>query len=204
MPDPILGDQQFIPNPLVDSQRTRFYRDPVSGNLSVQYSKDSGVTWREFISQPSSIATEGWIPTLDSSANVVWRPINSLISLSAGTQDTNSRSQKFLDFYYPGSLFSGKTFGYFNVPDDHPEMVCYGIQITFFIAPSDGNTIIELREDSLNQLVEEIIIPPGNLFFYKIFNNERPFIPGSELRLKLSNVPQDSSGEFMTCRLLFR
>ena len=117
MPDPILGDQHFIPNPLVDSQKTRFYRNPSSGSLSIQYTKDGGKVWKEFISQPSSLATEGWVPTLDLDGNVVWRPINSLVTLSAGPGTTSGSASApgFVDFYFPGALFAGKTFSCITV-----------------------------------------------------------------------------------------
>jgi hypothetical protein len=208
MPDPILGEQHFIPNPLVDTQRTRFYRDPSSGSLSVQYTKDGGQNWKQFISQPSSLATEGWVPTLDVSGDVIWRPINSLITLSNTNGGNNSggtgaTSPGFIDFYFPGALFSGKTFGYFDVPGTE-SLICYGMQISFFMSPSGGATVVQLREDSSNSVINEVIVDEGKIFHYEIFVQEKEFFPQDEIRLRVVSVANTNPGEFMTCRLLFK
>jgi hypothetical protein len=205
MPDPILGDQHFIPNPLVDSQKTRFYRDASSGSLSIQYTKDGGKNWKEFISQPSSLATEGWVPTLDLNGNVVWRPINSLVTLSAGpgTTSGSAAAPGFVDFYFPGTLFAGKTFGYFDVPGTQ-SLICYGMQVSFFMSPVGDSTIIQLKEESTNSMINETIIEDGKLFYYEIFTKEKEFFPQDQIRLKVISVANTSPGEFMTCRLLFR
>lgn len=208
MPDPIFGDQHFVPNPLVDTQKTRFYRDPSSGSLSIQYTNDGGKTWKQFISQPSSLATEGWIPTLDLSGNVVWRPINSLISSSNVIRSTSSNEStgstpSFADFYFPGTLFSGKTFGYYDVPAGQ-NLSCFGVQVTFFMGSAGGSTVIEIKEDLSNTILGQILVQEGKLFHYEIFNAEKIFSAGDQIRLKVLSVSETIPGEFMTCRLLLK
>jgi hypothetical protein len=206
MPDPILGEQQFIPNALVNNQRTRFYRDPNSGSMSIQYSIDGGENWSEFISQPSSIATEGWVPTVDvTGKNVVWRPINSLISSSKTSSSTGKESNKsgFVDFYFPGTLFAGKTFGFFDIPRD-TSITFYAMQVSFFMTPSGGPTILQLIENSKSSVINETVIEQGKIFHYEFFFEEKTFITGDEIRMKILSVAPESPGEFMTCRLLFK
>ena len=200
MADPILGEQQFVPNRLVTSNRTRFYRDTASGALSVQYSKDGGKTWNQFISEPSSIATEGWIPTLTLSGGVEWRPILSVIS-SASTTSAVSRS--WADFMFPGSLYPDKAFGYFKVPSGQT-MECYGAQFSVFTPATSSGIVLRLAKlqgSSLTMVGQEMVLAKDSLMATTIFD---PVVmpSGSEWRMILTSVGSQDPGEFLSCRIL--
>jgi hypothetical protein len=207
MADPIIGEQQFIPNSLVTTQRTRFYRDPVSGVLSVQYSKDSGTTWRDFISEPSTLATEGWIPTLTATGNVTWRPILSL--LTAGTAigggSSSAAVAAWTDFSFPASLFVNKQFGYFLVPSSST-ITCYGAQLSVF-SPSSGGDIVLNMLNIVNGAPQyagqEIRLSQGVLIGATVFSSPVVMSPGTTWRMIATSVGTIDPGQFLTCRLMF-
>lgn len=207
MADPIIGEQQFIPNSLVTSQRTRFYRDPVSGVLSVQYSKDSGTTYRDFISEPSTLATEGWIPTLTATGNVTWRPILSLLAAGTNTNGGSSSATvaAWTDFSFPAALFTDKQFGYFLVPPSST-IICYGVQLSVF-TPSSGGDIVLSMVNIVNgtpQYVgQEIRLPQGVLIGATVFTSPVIMSPGTTWRMTATSVGTVDPGQFLTCRLMF-
>lgn len=198
MSEPILGEQQFVPNQLVTSDKTRFYRDPVSGALSVQYTKDGGTTWKQFIGEPSSLATEGWVPSLTATGDVVWRPISSLI---AG--NTAAASAQWVEFSYPQSLSSGKEFGYFKVPSGQ-NMECYGFQVSVIDASGVSPTICRIVNvnDGLSTAVgPEIILAVGQLTGSGLID-PISMRADSEWRMTISSVGASQVGGFLSCRLL--
>lgn len=207
MADPILGEQQFVPNALTVSHRTRFNRDPVSGVLSVQYSTDGGANWRDFISQPPSVAAEGWIPTLGTNGvNIVWRPVSALIGTAGGTTSTGGLSMAWADFSFPGAIFVGKEFGYFVAPAD-TTLVCYGAQISAFSQPLGSDIIVgivNIQNNSSQLTTQNIRLGSGQVTANVFFDQTLTMQPNTQWRLKVLEVGSQSSGEFLSCRLLFR
>lgn len=201
MADPILGEQQFVPNSLVTKDRARFYRDPSTGAMSVQYSKNGGASWKQFISEPSSLAAEGWIPTLDSSGNVVWKPILSILSQSSTATVT---SKSWADFNFPGALYANKAFGYLKVPANQT-MECYGAQVSVF-SPATASDIVarivRLQGGSSILVGQEIGLTRDLLMGNSIFS-PISMPAGSEWRMTLTSVGSQDPGEFLSCRLLF-
>jgi len=72
------------------------------------------------------------------------------------------------------------------------------------MSPVGDSTVIQLKEESTNSMINETIIEDGKLFYYEIFTKEKEFFPQDQIRLKVISVANTSPGEFMTCRLLFR
>jgi len=206
MADPILGEQQFIPNQLSTDYRTRFYRDPSIGVMSVQYSTDGGLNWKQFISQPPSIATEGWIPTLSISGDITWKPIASLITSflsSSGNATTGSTSSKlnWVDFSLPGSISSGSNFGYFSVPTSL-KLSCYGAQVNIF-SPSVSSAItIGVMVNSEATPKQTIVLPANSIAINTIFDSPLSLTSEQTIKLKIISCPENE-GEFLVCRLLF-
>lgn len=200
MADPILGEQQFVPNQLVSSNRTRFYRDPVSGAMSVQYTKDGGTTWKQFISEPSSVATEGWVPSLTASGEVVWKP---LLSVAADSSAAPARAQLWTDLIFPGTIYTNHEFGYFKVPDGQ-NMECYGSQISVF-TPASGSAItvrlVRVRDGASTITGSEMQLAAGQPAGVNLINPVQ-MRATSEWRLILTSVGSVDPGEFLSCRLL--
>lgn len=201
MADPILGEQQFVPNQLVTTNRTRFYRDPSSGALSVQYTKDGGTTWKQFISEPSSLATEGWVPSLTASGDVVWRPVATLVS---DTASATTSTQPWTDFMFPGTLYTDKEFGYFKVPQGYT-LDCYGSQMTIF-TPATGSSItvrlVNLQSGASVIVGQEMFLGINKLTSVNLISPVR-MTSNSEWRLTLTSVGSIDAGEFLSCRLMF-
>jgi len=209
MADPILGEQQFIPNQLATDYRTRFYRDPVNGVMSIQYSLDSGLSWRQFISQPPSIATEGWIPTLSETGEIIWKPIASLLTsitslmdsfTSGGGGGSSLSKSNWVDFSFPGTIETGTEFGYFQVPPGLT-VSCYGAQVSLF-SPSIGAsiTIGVMIDSEINPRVV-VVVPPSSVIAFETFLS--PIVLSSPSTIKLKIMSSPGSGEFLACRLLF-
>ena len=202
MADPILGEQQFIPNALTPSYRTRFYRDPISGVLSAQYSTNGGTNWKDLISQPSSVAAEGWIPSLGPNGNnIVWRPFSSFV----GAQGSSGLST-WADFSFPGALYTEKEFGYFVVPSD-TTLSAYGAQISAFSQSTGSDIIVGLvnRIDNVPQTASQTIVLAANQMTSSVFFTQ-PLLMNAESqwRLKILQTGSQSTGEYLSCRLLFR
>lgn len=204
MADPILGEQQFIPNALTPSHRTRFYRDPVSGVLSAQYSINGGTNWKDFITQPPSTAAEGWIPTLGpNGTSIVWRPFSSFI----GSQTTSGGlSMAWADFSFPGALYPEKEFGYFVVPSN-TTLSAYGAQISAFSQAVGSDIVVGIVNviENTSQTANQTIVLAANQMTSSIFFGQ-PLImqPNSQWRLKILQAGSQSTGEYLSCRLLFR
>jgi hypothetical protein len=203
MADPILGEQQFIPNALTPSHRTRFYRDPVSGILSAQYSTNGGANWKELISQPPSVAAEGWIPTLGSNGNnIVWRPFSSFI----GSQSSGGLSMAWADFSFPGTIYTEKEFGYFVVPSD-TTLSAYGAQISIFSQATGSDIIVgvvNVIENTAQTATQAIVLAANQVTSSTLFSQPILMQPGSQWRLKILQTGSQSTGEYLSCRLLFR
>jgi hypothetical protein len=203
MADPILGEQQFVPNALTPSHRTRFYRDPVSGVLSVQYSTNGGTNWKEFVSQPPSVAAEGWIPSLGPNGNnIVWRPFSSFV----GAQASGGLSTAWADFSFPGALYPEKEFGYFAVPSGIT-LSAYGAQISAF-SQSVGSDIIvgivNIIENTSQTATQTIVLAANQMTSSVFFSQPLIMQSGSQWRLKILQTGNQSTGEYLSCRLLFR
>jgi hypothetical protein len=208
MADPILGDQQFIPNQLSTDYRTRFYRDPSIGVMSVQYSTDGGISWKQFISQPPSIATEGWIPTLSATGDIIWKPITSLItsilsSTSGSTTGSTPSSSKlnWADFSLPGTISAGSEFGYFSVPASL-SLSCYGAQVSIFSPTSTDAITIGVMIDTEINPRQTIVLPKNGMIINPIFDSAIPLTASQTIKLKIISCPENE-GEFLVCRLLF-
>lgn len=203
MADPILGEQQFIPNALTPSHRTRFYRDPVSGVLSAQYSTNGGTNWKDLISQPPSVAAEGWIPTLGPNGNtIVWRPFSSFV----GAQGSSGLSMAWADFSFPGALYTEKEFGYFVVPAG-TTLSAYGAQISAFSQSTGSDIIVGIVNviENVSQTASQTIVLAANQMTSSIFFSQPLLMnPGSQWRLKILQTGSQSTGEYLSCRLLFR
>jgi len=201
MADPILGEQQFVPNPLTPNYRTRFHKDPVSGRMLVQYSVNGGASWLEFIGQPPSNASEGWIPSLGPSGTVVWRPISSLVTRSVGPESSDS-SRRWADLQFPGTVFTGKNFGYFVVPQGL-SLECYGAQISIF-SPAQGlDIVIDFFSIDQNLPQNKLIVMPQSQVFEQVFLDTPISMPsGSSWQLRITQVGSVDPGEFLACRLL--
>lgn len=203
MADPILGEQQFVPNALTPSHRTRFYRDPVSGILSAQYSTNGGTAWKDLISQPPSVAAEGWIPTLGPNGNnIVWRPFSSFV----GSQSGAGLSMAWADFSFPGALYTEKEFGYFVVPAG-VTLSAYGAQISAFSQATGSDIIVGIVNviENTSQIATQTIVLAANQMTSSLFFTQPLLMqPGTQWRLKILQTGSQSTGEYLSCRLLFR
>jgi hypothetical protein len=209
MADPILGEQQFIPNQLSTDYRARFHRDPSIGVMSVQYSTDAGLSWKQFISQPPSIATEGWIPALSPNGDVTWKPIASLISsfLSSSTSSTTgsggntSAKLNWADFSLPGTVSTDREFGYFSVPTSL-RVSCYGVQASIFSPTVTGPITIGIMVNTEINARQTIVLPNNTTTINTIFDSPLSLSSEQTIKLKIISCPE-SEGEFLVCRLLF-
>lgn len=204
MADPILGEQQFIPNALTPNYRTRFYRDPVSGALSVQYTIDGGITWNQFVSQVPSGVAANWVAVTDGNGGIVWKPILSFVApVTVSTSGTTTQS--WADFSYPGSLALNGQFGYFKVPSQ-TTLSCYGAQASIF-SPSSGSgttiSVVNIVNGIPQTRGASLILNAGALFTGATFSQAVAMAPNSEWALSLSSVGSTEPGEFLSCRLLF-
>jgi len=204
MGDPILGDQQFVPNRLVLSDRSRFYRDPESGILSIQISKDAGSSWKNILVEPPSYASDGWTPTLNSSGGVEWRPPK---ALSTSTSSSSALNSLWVDFQFPGALQADKTFGFFSAPSGST-LKCFGAQVSAFSPPTSGAvSIVLLRKlpdqvESFEPIGPSIVLPAGALVAEATFSPVIEIPPRSSLKMRVIAVGQEDPGEFLSCRLM--
>ena len=204
MADPILGNQQFIPNELTPNYRTRFYRDPVSGTMSIQYTVNGGISWSQFISQPPANAGADSIPALDGHGNIVWKPFSSF-SQSAAPTTPGTATQKWTDFSFPAVLFTSNQFGYFKVPSN-TTLSCYGAQLSIFTPAAGADVVVYLVQivNSIPRIqTTNMRLTQGSLFANVTFSQAVTMSPNTEWALTLSSTGTTEPGEFLSCRLLF-
>jgi len=200
---PILGDQQFVPNALTPNYISRFFRDPVSGLLSTQFSTDGGNTWGQMAAQPPSGVGAGWVPTWDGINSIVWKPISSLIGIP--TQTSGGTTQSWAEFQYPAALSTGNQFGYFQVPSG-TTLSCYGAQASVF-TPSTGADIVVYLVQIVSGIPQvqstSFRLTQNSLSVSSIFSQPITMTPNTSWALILSSVGTTEPGEFLSCRLLF-
>lgn len=202
MPDPIVGEQQFIPNATTPNYRTRSYRDPSSGQMLLQYTTNGGSTWQSFISQPPSAAAEGSVPSLDVDGTIVWKPINAL--LTSGSAKVTSNSVNWIDFSFPGTLSSTTKFGYFMVPQGC-WFECYGAQAVIFNPSQGRNITVDIFSVDKNANQNKVIrLTEGQIFEETFFNTPLTMEEGTSWQLSTVQIGDNVEGDFLLCRLMLK
>lgn len=201
MPDPIVGEQQFIPNPALPKYRTRFYRVPESGQMVLQYSLDAGTSWKELTCQPPSSATPGYVQTISDTGGMVWVPVSSLFST---TKKSSSSSINWSDFSFPGTLQLDTKFGYFAVPENSP-YECYGAQAVIFNSPTGRDVTVDIFSVDNSSFQNKVIrLSQGQIFEQTFFDTPLRMEPGTGWQLGTTQIGDTVPGDFLLCRLMLK
>jgi len=199
----VTGNRHYVPSDTSSSERFRFDQDASTGKLSVQITRDNGVTWKAIAAEPPSNAGIGWIPTIAEGGSVKWVSPVEVLSYRTSTAYSN---QLWVDFNHPASVMPNTTFGILDVPKGI-NFYAYGMQVSFFKKPTNSFDVffVDSEERSILNLPSET--SPYNIVSSVTYSREmfteKILIPeGSIVRAKTGNSTESGMGDFMTVRLL--
>lgn len=200
----LIGERHFVPDPQFPQERMRMFNDPQSRKFVVQCTRDGGDTWKTMMSEPPSDAVDGWVPILSGNgSNVRWVPGQNISSSAAGS-NINSSSGGWIDFFHPGDVFDGSTFGGFKSKD---AISITGAQISYF-SPVLNTTLVYFTIVNKNSIGStfggRITSSAGELFEEVHFRSPAIINGGTTIAMKATITNGNDAGSFVSIRLLLQ
>lgn len=201
----VTGDRQYVPKSTSSLERFRFYQEDGSGKLSVQITRDGGVTWKAIASEPPSNAGVGWTPTIAENGTIRWMSPLSILSKATTAGDG---SQMWVDFSFPAELQSDAAFGMFEVPAGITIQPT-AIQISLFTAPERSDIKVSIENATTGAQISEIgsiNLGINQTYNSSTFTTNFEWVAGTKVRARIESFTGSESlpGSFLVARLIFK
>jgi len=197
----VTGNRHYVPSDTSSSERFRFDQDASTGKLSVQITRDNGVTWKAIAAEPPSNAGIGWIPTIAEGGSVKWVSPVEVLSYRTSTAYSN---QLWVDFNHPASVMPNTVFGVLEVPKGI-NLYAYGMQVSFFKKPTNGFSIFFVDKNDRNVINLPNKNSPynvPNLAYSSEYFKEKALLSEGLVISAKTGASGLLMGDFMTVRLL--
>jgi hypothetical protein len=198
----VTGDRHYVPSPTSSKERFRFSEEAGTGKLTLQTSRDSGITWTAIASEPPSNAGVGWIPTISEGGTIKWvSPTTALKTNST----TAGMGQFWVDFNFPAAIQNNIPFGVFEVPSE-TTLGATGLQLSLFKAPAIAlsvSIISALSGEAING-IDPVTINGGQTFVSVNFPEVVQINSLTKLSANVTYTDAGETGEFLVARLIVK
>jgi len=203
----ISGIFEQIPDPYQSFAKFRISRNPNLGRIELQYSRDSGATWKVLVPEPPTNPQEGLALTISSNGNAEWKAPVFQSSVTPGSSMSlgSGGGYSYIDMSLYGALTLNKLFGYYVTPID-TVVQCHGMQLDLQV-PSTGNNISVVlfnQTDSYEVADRIALLPAGSHNIQVLFSVPITLPSNTTWKLKVKSIGSNDPGEYLSVRLLIK
>ncbi len=204
----ISGIFEQIPDPYQSFAKFRISRNPNLGRIELQYSRDSGATWKVLVPEPPTNPQEGLALTISSNGNTEWKApvVQSSIATASSSSTGGVSGYTYIHMTLFGSLTVNRLFGYYVTPIDSL-LKCYGMQLDLQSPSLGGNvSIVLFNQTDSYEVTENIVTVPAGLSNSQVlFSTPLSLAPNSAWRLRVKTIGANATpGEYLSVRLLIK